>query len=503
MSEVQQSIFIVSREERALDPKTVIAEGLRIGRLPDSDVWLNHPQVSRLHAGVNRIGDDFYFINLSGSSPTTLNGRVVPFNEVEAIVPGDEIQIGPFFLRIEKLGQRLGVKISSQYALSVGEHETTHRQESYRQQLQLDSGALRAPTGSLELKGIEQPEPRAAGVAELSNALQVFWAKRTRDKAGRPSPLHPRKPPQLGKARFNWTPSRDLVRPWPFAIFVWAAALIAAFAVLAVYAHKNAFAPEAISDPHTRMSLGITPVIATRVNGNSCTSCHALGISVANKEKMNANCEACHHTETFVATVIPEHRAAGITCVTCHEEHRGASFSPLNYALASCARCHNDQNKAAYQGKTVHTPHGGTFGYPIVNGAWIWKGLDAEELAQKPALVAFLEKNRADRTHQDEWRNAQFHGIHLNNIRVVPGVDGTADEAGNQILSCSSCHKTGYMGVNIDRSFPRTTCGRCHNAEVFNEPSASKSKAETVSCTSCHVQHVKDTRWAASLRSKI
>ena len=180
MSEVQQSIFIVSREERALDPKTVIAEGLRIGRLPDSDVWLNHPQVSRLHAGVNRIGDDFYFINLSGSSPTTLNGRVVPFNEVEAIVPGDEIQIGPFFLRIEKLGQRLGVKISSQYALSVGEHETTHGQESYRQQLQLDSGALRAPTGSLDLKGIEQPETRPAGVAELSNALQVFWAKRTR-----------------------------------------------------------------------------------------------------------------------------------------------------------------------------------------------------------------------------------------------------------------------------------------------------------------------------------
>ena len=357
MAEVQQSIFIVSREDRAVDPKTVIAEGLRIGRLPDSDVWLNHPQVSRLHAGINRVGDDFYLINLSGSSPTTLNGRVVPFNEVEAIVPGDEIQIGPFFLRIEKLGQRLGVKISlSTLSASESTKPPTGRR-AIGSNYMLDSGALRAPTGSLDLKGIEKPETRPAGVAELSNSLQVFWAKRTRDKAGRPSPLHPRKPPRLGKARFNWTPSRDLVRPWPFAIFVWAAAVIAAFAVLAVYAHKNAFAPEAISDPHTRMSLAITPVIATRVNGNSCTSCHAIGISVANKEKMNANCEACHHTDTFVATVIPEHRAAGITCVTCHEEHRGASFSPLNYALASCARCHNDQNQTVHNGEDgAHAP---------------------------------------------------------------------------------------------------------------------------------------------------
>jgi pSer/pThr/pTyr-binding forkhead associated (FHA) protein len=502
MSEVQQSTFIVSREDRGIDPKTVVSEGLRIGRLPDSDVWLNHPQVSRLHAGINRIGDDAYLINLSGSNPTTLNGRVVPFNEVEAIVHGDEIQIGPFFLRIEEFGQRLGIKVSSQYALNVGERETTHQREAYQKQVQIDSGALRAPTGSLDPKATEKLETPTAGGTALENAVQVFWAKRTRDKAGRPSPLHPRKPPRLGKARFNWTPTRDLVRPWPFALFIWAAVAIAAFAVFGAYAHKIAFAPEAISDPHTRMTLAMTPSIATRVNGNSCSSCHALGVSVANKEKMNANCEACHKTESFVATVIPEHRAADITCVTCHEEHRGASFSPLNYALESCARCHNDQNKTLYSGKSVHTPHGGTYGYPVANGIWIWKGLDSEELAQRPALVAFLEKNRADRTHPDEWRNAQFHGIHLNNIRVASGVDGTTDEAGNRILSCSSCHKTGYMGTNIDRSFPRTTCGKCHNAEVFNEPSASKSKTETVSCTSCHVQHIKDTRWAASQRTK-
>ena len=50
MSEVQQTIFTVIREDRPeVDPKTVVAEGLRIGRLADSDIWLNHPLVSRLH----------------------------------------------------------------------------------------------------------------------------------------------------------------------------------------------------------------------------------------------------------------------------------------------------------------------------------------------------------------------------------------------------------------------------------------------------------------------
>jgi hypothetical protein len=148
----------------------------------------------------------------------------------------------------------------------------------------------------------------------------------------------------------------------------------------------------------------------------------------------------------------------------------------------------------------VHTPHGGTYGYPVVNGVWVWKGLDTEELAQKPGLIEFLKKNRVNSTQIGEWRNAQFHGLHLNSIRTVTGVDGAPDENGNRLLSCSSCHKTGYMGANIDRSFPRATCGKCHNAQVFNEPSASPAKSETVSCTSCHVQHVKDTHWAASLR---
>jgi hypothetical protein len=503
MSDVQQTTFTIIREDRAEDPKTVVGEGLRIGRLPDSDVWLNHPQVSRLHAGINRVEDDFFLINLSASSATTLNGRPVPFNEVESIAGGDEIQIGPFFLRVEQTDERLSIRVAAQFALNIGDREPIHKKESYQKHLRidkLDSGALQAPTGPLDLRAIEKLKSRALAADKVSNALKVFWSKRTREKAGRPSPLHPRTPPRLGKIRFNWMPTRDLVRPWPFAIFVWAIVVIATFSALAAFAHKNVFAPEAISDPHTRNNLTIKPAIAKQANANSCTLCHALGVSVANKEKMNANCAACHHTDSFDATVIPKHRAAGIGCVTCHEEHRGESFRPLNGAIKSCARCHSDQNKQTYNGRTMHTPHGGTYGYPVVNGLWVWKGLDNEELAQKPELIEFLKKNRVNSTQTDEWRNAQFHGIHLSSIRTVAGVDGTPDENGNRVLSCSSCHKTGYMGANVDRSFPRATCGKCHNAQVFNEPASLQLQFETVSCTSCHVQHVKDRNWAAALR---
>jgi hypothetical protein len=164
-------------------------------------------------------------------------------------------------------------------------------------------------------------------------------------------------------------------------------------------------------------------------------------------------------------------------------------------------KCHNDGNKNLYNGKTVHTPHGGTYGYPVKNGVWIWRGLNLEELAARPEVETFLKKNRVASHQTEQWRNAQFHAIHVDRVRVVEGIDGTlADDGVTKVLSCSSCHKTGYMGANVDREYPRTTCWHCHNTKVFNERSASPVTSQTPSCTSCHVQHVRDTHWASALR---
>ena len=149
----------------------------------------------------------------------------------------------------------------------------------------------------------------------------------------------------------------------------------------------------------------------------------------------------------------------------------------------------------------MHTAHGGTYGYPVVNGVWIWKGLDSEELEAKPEMVALLNRNRANSGDTQRRRNAQFHAIHVQRVRVVGGINGIEDvDTGDQVLSCSSCHKTGYMGANVDRNYPRKTCARCHNTQTFEKTSASKG-IETPSCTSCHIQHIKDKTWGSSLRT--
>src|SRR5438034_10006071 len=127
MSVVHESTFIIAREDRTVAPKTIISEGLRIGRLPDSDVWLNHPTVSRLHAGISKIEGYFYLINLSASSATTLNDRVIPFNESEALADGDVVRIGPFFLAIELTEGVLRLTVNLQFALNVAEGEFPYK----------------------------------------------------------------------------------------------------------------------------------------------------------------------------------------------------------------------------------------------------------------------------------------------------------------------------------------------------------------------------------------
>src|SRR5438270_10785249 len=484
MSVVHESTFFITREDRGVDPKTIISEGLRVGRLPDSDVWLNHPTVSRLQAGISKIEGYFYLINLSASSATTLNGRAIPFNESDALVDGDVVRIGPFFLNVEQTDEIFRLRVSLQFALNVAEREPPPKTKTH--------------VGTTD--GLVLPKRIVAASTEAANSLKIFWDKRTREKAGRPSPLHPQAPPRVGKIRFNWKPTRDLVRPWPFAIFVWALIVVGSFSAVAALTYKIAFSPDPISDPHTRTAFALAPAIAKQPVASSCTSCHVLGVSVTNKEKMNGNCAACHRTEAFAATIIPAHREAGITCTTCHSEHRGRDFHAMNAALDSCAKCHNDDNETLYNGKRVHTAHGGTYGYPVINGQWVWKGLDAEELEAKPEIVALLKRNRITPSQTREWRNAQFHAIHLQRVRVVSDLNGIEDiGTENHVMSCSSCHKTGYMGANVDRNYPRTTCGHCHNAQIF-EKSSGPAASTTPSCTSCHVQHISDTRWASSLR---
>ena len=126
----------------------------------------------------------------------------------------------------------------------------------------------------------------------------------------------------------------------------------------------------------------------------------------------------------------------------------------------------------------MHTPHGGTFGYPVVNGEWKWKGLDDAEWASKRIAVA-----RVTEDTDQSWRSKQFHALHVQRVKAV-GVQGNKEGE----LSCSSCHKTFNP---IDRETPRTTCGTCHNGRLEVGTSRVLIAKDKPNCTSCHVEHVR------------
>ncbi|MDX6446635.1 MAG: hypothetical protein QOH71_3709 [Blastocatellia bacterium] len=482
-----EATFIIVREDLQVDPVTIVAEGLLVGRLPTCELLLNHPSVSRLHAGITSAEGDFYIRNLRPGNPIMLNGERL--EEYEALADGDVIGIGPFALNIHFLQGNLVIKTSLQIAATA--RDAVMRKD--------DSGLWDMPTTvKLELPSTppegesaeaahKKPAPRRAKPAgSSSKALDVFWDKRitSATKTIKPSPLFPLTGRPSGKAQSVWAPTTDLRRRWPASMLLWGAIPVVLLAGASALFYASAFSPAPISDAHTRAGMILLPAVATHANNGSCTSCHGL------TSNMEARCASCHTTDAFVATVIHPHMNAGIGCMACHSEHRGVEFSAIAGALQSCSECHNDKNKKLYNGKSVSTPHGGTFGYPVINGQWKWAGLDPEELLQRKTTLK-LERLPSD--SEDQWRSKQFHGIHMYRVRAVAGLAGNKDGE----LSCSSCHNS---FAPPDLATPRTTCAKCHNGE--RDPRAGRQviASNQPNCTSCHIQHRLDKRhWNPSL----
>src|ERR1041385_663113 len=471
-----EATFVIVREDLQLDRAPIVSEGVLLGRLPSCELLLNHPSVSRLHAGISFSDGDYYIRTLRQSNPVVLNGTKL--TDYEALAPGDVLGIGPFALNIDFDQGVLIITVSLQIAATPA--DAVQRREA--------SGLYQLPTTS----GLEFPSDRIARLeAELektmprgrkpkpvqtsTTALDVFWDKRitAATKAVRPSPLFPLTGRPSGKAQSIWTPTTDLKRRWPGTMLLWGAIPIGVLALAGAWFYAPAFAPAAISDVHNRSTLNLSPPIAKSANSGACTSCHSLNVNMA------AQCSSCHTTEAFVPTIIKPHANAGIGCVDCHAEHRGAAFNPIDGALKSCFQCHNDQNKKTYNGKTVATPHGGTFGYPVVNGHWQWQGLDADEMAQRQTT---LQLARLPSDTDDQWRSKQFHAVHLYRVPPIGGFPGNKEGE----LSCSSCH------VNrdpIDLTTPRTTCAKCHNGQPDARAGRQVIASDKPNCNSCHVQH--------------
>src|SRR3979409_160167 len=112
-----EATFIIIREDLRFDPVTIVAEGLLVGRLPTCELLLNHPSVSRLHAGITSADDEYYIRNLRPGNPIMLNGAQL--EEYEALADGDIIGVGPFALNIAFMQGTLVIKVSLQIAATA------------------------------------------------------------------------------------------------------------------------------------------------------------------------------------------------------------------------------------------------------------------------------------------------------------------------------------------------------------------------------------------------
>lgn len=465
---MSQNRFIIIREDLVQDPLTIISDGLLIGRLVECELLLNHPAVSRAQAGIKEIDGNYYLFSLRPANPPQLNGKAVEQNE--ALAPGDLVVIGPFLLEVDRSEDALIIKVALQIGVEPGAVDL--------------SSPLIGTTQNLVMPepGKKAKAPRAAPLPG-NKTLDIFWDKRIREagKMVRRSPLFPKSQRRSGKSQFNWTPTSDLVRGWPVSLLIWGAVIVGVFSVAGVFWYANAYAPAPLSSSHSRNQLAVFPPIAKAANADSCTNCHSLS------GNMEARCASCHNTEIFVATVIEPHVAAGIGCSDCHAEHRGANFRPGPTALATCTECHNDANRRSFNGRQVKTAHGGTFGYPVVNGRWTW-GLDDQSWALKKIEIARLPEDT-----DEQWRSNQFHALHVHRVKKTDAIPGNARGE----LSCSSCHKSFDP---IDRETPRTTCANCHNGKVEPGTNLQLIASNQPNCTSCHIQHVQDKRhWNPSL----
>lgn len=425
----------------------VAKDSIFIGRLESCEVVLDHKAVSRIHASINYRDGKYFVLNLSTSNVLTLNGRLLGPQKDDIVADGDVIQIGPFTLTAGRLNDEILLVVEAKFS------------------------------EKLPGKASEAPVPTPAEPPVSEGVLKVFWEKRRREKEDWGTRLRPTAKPTPGKAMFNWRPTGDLRRPWRVGLFIWAFLIVGAVGAFAFLRYPSVYAPTPISSPHTRTETDGS--VANAANGDSCTTCHTPNEPIEN------SCIKCHQANGFHATNTKAHEEAGVTCTVCHKEHQGADFDMVAAAIQSCAECHNDYNKQKYNGREVRTAHDGSYGYPIIDGVWKWKGVYRE------VADAIPEINNSALGDKDEQAklSRQFHTIHVARLKAPAGLTGDA----KGMVSCSTCHK---VSNPIDRSTPKETCAACHTTAQNAPDRDQRFGVVAANCISCHVQHPYSTgRW--------
>jgi thioredoxin reductase/pSer/pThr/pTyr-binding forkhead associated (FHA) protein len=417
-------LFRIKRLDRAVNDVRIESDGLTIGRLPGNELVLNHRGVDETHAGIKMIDGRYWIFNLSSNNGIILNRKLV---ERKEILNGDSLQIGPFLLRfgIEPGILDITVEVAAGW---VGED------------------------ASPSAEGADLPE---------ALSLEVFWDKRKREsgKITDETVLNPKGSRKLGKALACWAPTLDLQQPWRWGWFIWGGLAALLFGLSALAAWHGAYSPGELASPHKATMLA-NHTIATRAAAGSCSACHSPLASMDNQ------CLSCHRVAEFAEAISPAHAKAGMTCASCHREHSGADPRAGLMTDGVCLSCHtnNAPMKEGHRaGAVLGAPHPVTKGYPVVDGAWKWKGLSAAVWKAKGLPESWVRRPASE----------QFHAVH----RAVH-----MPAAGKDRMDCDVCHGAGTPKKEDRPLALLESCGACH---VSSGPEA----ASSAGCVSCHPPH--------------
>jgi ABC-type multidrug transport system ATPase subunit len=99
---------------------------ITLGRLPDNNVVLNHPQVSGYHARLERVGNNYRIVDLHSTNHVYVNGHRVGTHMLK---PGDEIHMGAFRLiftgtELTQHDESNGIRIDALQLRKVGNNQT-------------------------------------------------------------------------------------------------------------------------------------------------------------------------------------------------------------------------------------------------------------------------------------------------------------------------------------------------------------------------------------------
>lgn len=78
-------------------------DGISVGRARDCDVSLKDPAkaIAPTHGFIQRVSDDYFYIDYGAKLGTTVNGKASPGHEMTSLKHGDVVQIGPYRLDLE------------------------------------------------------------------------------------------------------------------------------------------------------------------------------------------------------------------------------------------------------------------------------------------------------------------------------------------------------------------------------------------------------------------